>query len=59
LVRDAARLRERVHFVLVSGDKVYGPDALLGSALILPNPHLVGDEELGAGLRAWATSGRA
>jgi hypothetical protein len=52
-LRDAARLRQRVHFVLLSGDKDYGADTLLGDALILENPHLALGGDITAALRSW------
>jgi len=59
-LRDAARLRDRVHFVLMSGDQGYSPGTLLESALVLANPHLVEAEgDVEATLQAWAACGNS
>jgi hypothetical protein len=59
-LRDGARLRERVHFVVLSSDEIYGPDTLLQHTQILPNPLLVkADDKIGIALQAWAAGGGA
>jgi hypothetical protein len=52
-LRDAARLRQRVHFVLLSGDTAYGSDTLLGDTLTLENPHLILGGPITAVLHSW------